>query len=326
MTIKKCALVASLVLFFGLSVATCAAWAQTYPVKPIRLILGYAVGGGADVMVRALSIPLGELLGQPIIIDTRLGAGGIIATEAAAKAPPDGYTLHVGSAASFAINPNLVPKIPYDPVKDFTPIGYYATFSYVMVVDPSLPAKNLAEFISTVTSRPELFYGSAGSGTSTHIATEQLLSMAGLKMPVVHYKGNTPAMTALLGKEVAMVFDPVVTSAPRVKAGKLRALGVTTLKRSVLMPDVPTLSEAGVKGFEASNWQAVFGPAGTPKAIVEKLNASINTVMNRPDMKEKLLAQGADGISGSPDDLARLVQVELVKFQEIIKKAAIKPE
>lgn len=319
--------VAGFALSTAMSLGAGVACAQTpYPSKPIRLILGYAVGGGADVMARALSIPLGELLGQPIIIDTRLGAGGIIATESAAKAPPDGYTLHVGSAASFAINPNLMPNIPYDPVKDFAPIGYYAMFTYVMVVEPSIAARNLAEFVSLVKARPELFYGSAGSGTSTHIATEQALLVAGLKMPVVHYKGNTPAMTALLSKEVAMVLDPVVTSAPRVKAGKLRALGVTSSRRSALMPDVPTLAEAGLKGFEASNWQAVFGPAGTSRTIVDKLNGSINTVMNRPEMKEKLLALGADGISGTPDDLARLVKTELVKFQDIIRKANIKAE
>jgi len=296
-----------------------------YPNKPVRLIIGFAPGGGTDVLARALAQQLTESLGQPVTVDNRTGAGGIIATELGAKAAPDGYTLLVGSAAGFAINPNLMAKLPYDPVKDFTPIGLFATLSYAMVVHPSLPVKSVKDLIALARARPgELNFGSAGSGSSTQLAIEQFLMQAGVRMTHVPYKGNTPAMTALMSGEVAMVFDPVLTSLPQVKAKRIRALGVSTAKRSALMPDVPTIAEAGLPGYESGNWFGVFGPANLPRAVVERLNAAINKAMTSPEMRERLQSQGAEPLSGSPDDLGRHVQRELAKYATIVKRAGIK--
>jgi tripartite-type tricarboxylate transporter receptor subunit TctC len=299
----------------------------TYPNKPIRLIVGFAPGGGTDILARALGQPLSEMLGQQVTIDNRAGAGGIIATELGAKAAADGYTLLVGSSAGFAINPNLMAKLPYDPVKDFSPVGMFATLSYVVDVHPSLPAKTLKDLLALARAKPgAINYGSAGQGSSTHLAIEQFAQMAGVKLTHIPYKGNTPAMTALMSGEVAMVFDPVLTSAPLVKSGRVRALGVTTAQRSALMPDVPTVSEAGIPGYESGNWFGVFAPAGTPREIIERLNAAINKTMIRPDMKAKLASQGADALTGSPADLAALVQRELAKFAAIIKAANVRVE
>jgi tripartite-type tricarboxylate transporter receptor subunit TctC len=307
------------------AVAVCAQ--QSYPNKPIRLIVGFAPGGGTDILARALGQPLAEMLGQQLTIDNRAGAGGVIATELGARAAPDGYTLLVGSSAGFAINPNLMAKLPYDPVKDFAPVGMFATLSYVVDVHPSLPVKTLGDFIALARAQPgAINYGTAGQGSSTHLAVEQFAQMAGVRMTHVPYKGNTPAMTALLSGEVAMVFDPVPTSMPMIKSGRVRALAVTTARRSALLPEVPTVAEAGVKGYEAGNWFGIFAPAGTPKEIVERLNAAINKAMTRADVKDKLAGQGADALIGSPADLAALVQRELAKFAKIIKSAGVRIE
>ncbi len=314
-----------------LCAASCAASAAVaqpaYPNKPLRLIVGFAPGGGTDILARALGQPLGELLGQQVTIDNRAGAAGIIATELGAKAAPDGYTLLVGSSAGFAINPNLMAKLPYDPVKDFAPVGLFATLSYALDVHPSLPAKTLRDFIALARAKPgAINYGSAGQGSSTHLAIEQFAMMGGVKMTHVPYKGNTPAMTALMSGEVAMVFDPVLTSTPMIKSGRVRALAVTTAQRSALLPDVPTVAESGVAGYESGNWFGIFAPAGTPKDIVERLNAAINKAMARPEMKDKLTSQGADALTGTPADLASLVQRELAKFAKIIKAAGVRIE
>ena len=307
------------------AIAVCAQ--PAYPTKPIRLIVGFAPGGGTDILSRALGAPLGETLGQQLTIDNRAGAGGIIATELGAHAAPDGYTLLVGSSAGFAINPNLMTKLPYDPVKDFSPVGMFATLSYVVDVHPSLPAKTLKDLLALARAKPgAINYGSAGQGSSTHLAIEQFAQMAGVKMTHIPYKGNTPAMTALMSGEVAMVFDPVLTSTPLVKSGRVRALAVTTSQRSTLLPDVPTVAQAGIPGYESGNWFGVFAPAGTPRDIVDKLNQAINKTMTRPGMKEKLASQGADALTGSPADLATLVQRELAKFAAIVKAAGVKVE
>ena len=311
----------------ALCVAGTADAQTTYPNKPLRLIVGFAPGGGTDILARALGQPLGELLGQQVTIDNRAGAGGIIATELGARAAPDGYTFLVGSSAAFAINPNLMKKLPYDPVKDFTPVGMFATLSYVVDVHPSLPAKTLKELLAIARAKPgAINFGSAGQGSSTQLAIEQFAQMAGVRMTHIPYKGNTPAMTALMSGEVAMVFDPVLTSMPMVKSGRVRALAVTTAHRSALLPDVPTVAEAGIAGYESGNWFGVFAPAGTPRDIVERVNAVINKAMTRPEMKDKLASQGADALTGSPADLAALVQRELAKFAAIIKAAGMRAE
>jgi len=301
--------------------------AQQYPAKPIRLIVGFAPGGGTDVLARALAQQLTESLGQTMAVDNRTGAGGMISAELTAKAPPDGYTLLVGSAAAFAINPNLMAKLTYDPVRDFTPVGMFATLSYAVDVHPSLPVKSIRDLIALAKAKPgQLNFGSAGTGSSTHLAIEQFLLAANVRMTHVPYKGNTPAMTALMSGEVAMVFDPVLTSLPQIKAGRIRALAVTTAKRSTLLPEVPTVAEAGLPGFEAGNWFGVFAPAGTPAPVIDRLNVAINTAMTSPQMKDRLLSQGADPLSGTPQQLADLVKSELAKYSKIVKAANIKIE
>jgi tripartite-type tricarboxylate transporter receptor subunit TctC len=311
----------------AIGVATQPAAAQQYPAKPIRLIVGFAPGGGTDVLARALGQQLTESLGQTMAVDNRTGAGGMISAELAAKAPPDGYTLLVGSLAAFAINPNLMSKLSYDPVKDFTPVGMFATLSYAVDVHPSLPVKSIRDLIALAKAKPgQLNFGSAGTGSSTQLAIEQFLLAANVRMTHVPYKGNTPAMTALMSGEVALVFDPVLTSLPQVKAGRIRALAVTTAKRSSLLPEVPTVAEAGLPGYEAGNWFGIFAPAGTSQAVVDKLNGAINAAMTSPQMKERLQSQGADPLSGTPQQLADLVKSELAKYAKIVKAANIKVE
>ncbi len=301
--------------------------AQQYPAKPIRLIVGFAPGGGTDVLARALAQQLTESLGQTVAVDNRTGAGGMISAELTAKAPPDGYTLLVGSAAAFAINPNLMSKLSYDPVRDFAPVGMFATLSYAVDVHPSLPVKSIRELVALAKAKPgQLNFGSAGTGSSTQLAIEQFLLAANVRMTHVPYKGNTPAMTALMSGEVAMVFDPVLTSLPQIKAGRIRALAVTTAKRSALLPEVPTVAEAGLPGYEAGNWFGVFAPAATPAVMVDRLNSAINAAMTNPQMKDRLLSQGADPLSGTPQQLADLVKSELAKFAKIVKAANIKIE
>jgi tripartite-type tricarboxylate transporter receptor subunit TctC len=307
------------------SLSAAGACAQpAYPNKPVRIVVGFAPGGGTDILARALAQQLSESLGQPVTVDNRPGAGGIIATEHVAKAAPDGYTLVVGSAAGFAINPNLMAKLPYDPIKDFTPIGLFASLSYAMVVHPSLPARSVKELIALAKARPgELNFGSAGTGSSTQLAIEQFLIQAGVRMTHVPYKGNTPAMTALMSGEVAMVFDPVITSVPQVKAKRIRALAVTTERRSELLPDVPTVAEAGLPGYATGNWFGLFGPAQTPRPVVERMNDAINKATTSSAMRSRLQSQGADALSGTPEDLGRHVRSELAKYAVIVKKAGI---
>jgi tripartite-type tricarboxylate transporter receptor subunit TctC len=300
---------------------------QPYPSKPLRIIVGFSPGGGSDILARALGQPVGELLGQQVIVDNRPGAGGIIAAEVTLKSPPDGYTLLVGSPGGFTINPNLLPKFPYDPVKDFAPVSLFATLFYIVGVHPSLPVRSLKEFIALAGARPgQLSYGSSGQGANIHLAIEQFTMMAGIKMIHVPYKGNAPMLTALMSGEVGMVFDPVPTSMPLAKSGRLRALAVTSAQRSPLLPEVPTVSEAGVKGYESTNWFAIFAPAGTPRPIVDRLNSAIAQSMANPVVKQRFQSQGVDPVSSTPEELGMLVQRELAKFAKIIKDANIRAE
>lgn len=298
-----------------------------YPNKPIRLIVGFAPGGGSDILARALGQPLAELLGQQIIVDNRPGAGGIIAAEVAMRAAPDGYTLLLGSPGGFSIRPNLMAKFPYDPVRDFTPIGSFATLFYIVGVHPSMPVRSLRDLIALAKEQPgQVTYGSSGQGANIHLAIEQFSMMAGVKMAHVPYKGNAPMLIGLMGGEIALVFDPVLTSMPLVKSGRMRALAVTSRNRFSLLPEIPTVSEAGVKGFESTNWFAIFAPAKTPAPIVERLNSAINQVMKNQAVRERFLSQGTEPASGTPEELEALVKRELLSFAKVIKTARIKLE
>ncbi|MES2561670.1 MAG: tripartite tricarboxylate transporter substrate binding protein [Pseudomonadota bacterium] len=294
----------------------------TYPAKQIRLIVGFAPGGGSDILSRALAQRLTLVVGQPVIIDNRPGAGGAIGAEIGARATADGYTLTVGSSGAFAVNPNLHAKLAYDPLKDFVPVGMFGTFPYVLIVHPSVTVKSVRELIALAKrTRGQLNYGSAGNGSGNHLVMEHFLAMSGAHMTHVPYKGGILALTAVMTGELETTFDPIVTATAQLKAGRVRGLAVSSAKRASLLPDMPTVSEAGVPGFEAANWFGVFAPTGTPRAVVDQLNAAINKSVQTSEMRDTLHAQGADALMGTPDDLADLLKRELDKYRLIIKNA-----
>ncbi|OGA39060.1 MAG: hypothetical protein A3G24_19225 [Betaproteobacteria bacterium RIFCSPLOWO2_12_FULL_62_13] len=315
-------------VFFVLAGIAASAGAQsTYPSKPIRLVVAFAPGGGTDVAARALAHQLSGLLGQQVVIENRPGAGGTIGTEFGARAAPDGYTLLVGSSAAFAINPHLNPKLPYDPVRDFAPVGAFAKLIFVLDVHPSVPARSVKDLIAIARPHPRrLNFGSSGQGATAHLATEMFMSRAGVKMTHVPYKGAGPAMTALIAGEVDVLFDSMLTTLPQARAGRVRPLAVTTLQRSALMPQLPTIDESGVKGYELVNWFGIFAPAGTPRAAVDRLNAAINAALRQPELNARLSSHGVEPFLGTPDDLASLVRSELAKYGKIIRDADIKSE
>ena len=307
----------------ALAVLGAGAFAQTsYPAKQIRMIVGFAPGGGSDILARALAQRLSATFGQPVVIDNRPGAGGAIGAEMGAKAAADGYTLTVGSSGAFAVNPNLNAKLPYDPEKDFVPVGMFGTFPYVLLVHPSVPVRSVRELVALAKrTRGELNYGSAGRGSGTHLVTEYFLAISGTRMTHVPYKGGILALNALLTGEVEVVVDPIVTTMAQLQTGRIRPLAVTSAKRASVLPDLPTVSEAGLPGFEAANWFGLFAPAGTSRAVVERLNAAINTAANSAEMKQALHTQGADALSGTPEDLTDLLRRELAKYRLIVRNA-----
>jgi tripartite-type tricarboxylate transporter receptor subunit TctC len=303
------------------------AGAQNFPVKPVRMIVAFPAGGGSDIVGRALALQLTDLLGQPVIVDNRGGAGGVIGTELGARAAPDGYTFVLGSSGGFAINPHLNTRLPYDPVKDFAPVGLVTRLTFVLDVHPSVPAKSVKDLVALAISRPDrLNFGSSGQGATAHLATELFISLTRVKMTHVPYKGAAPAMTGLIAGEVDLLFDSMPTTLPHARSGRIRPLAVTTQQRSALLPQLPTLDEAGVKGYELANWMGIFAPAGTPRAIIERLNTAINAATHRPELKERLLNQGAEPLSGTPEDLAAYLRRELDKYGRIIREAGVKAE
>ena len=306
--------------------AATAAHAQQYPTKPIRLLVGFAAGGPSDVAARTIGQKLYEKWGQQVIVDIRPGAGGNIATDMAAKAPPDGYTL-IEPAFAHAVNPVLYPKLPFDAVKDFAPILLFASIANLLVVHPSLPVHSVKELIDFARAHPnQLTYGSAGNGTASHFAGELLNMMGGIKVTHVPYKGLAPAHNEIMGGQLSMMFDGIVTGVPAAKAGRLRALAVTTLKRWEGTPDIPTMSEAGLAGFEVNSWYGLLAPAGTPREIVLKLNAEVARSLREPDARERLYAIGAEPMSGTPEEFSAYIKSEMTKWAKVIKAAGIKAE
>ncbi len=300
------------------------ALAQQYPTKPIRLLVGFAAGGPSDVAARTIAQKLTEKWGQQVIVDIRPGAGGNIATEIAAKAPADGYTL-IEPAFAHAVNPILYPKLPFDAVKDFAPILLFASIANLLVVHPSIPVHSVTELIAFAKARPnQLVYGSAGSGTASHFAGELLNVMGGIKVTHIPYKGLAPAHTETVGGQLSMMFDGIVTGLPAVKAGRLRALGVTTLKRWQGAPDIPTMSEAGLAGFEVNSWYGLLAPAGTPREIVLRLNSEVARALREPDARERLYSIGAEPMSNTPEEFADYINAEMVKWSKVIKAAGIR--
>lgn len=315
------------ILLLCCALAAGIAGAQPYPLKPVRLVVAFPPGGGSDIVARALAQRMTESLGQPVVVENRGGAGGVIGTELAARALADGYTLVLGSSGAFAINPHLIPRLSYDPIKDFAPVGLVTRLTFVLDVHPSVPARSVKELVALAKSRPgRLNFGSSGQGATAHLATEQFMSLARVRMTHVPYKGAAPAMTALIAGEVDVLFDSMPTTLPHARAGRIRALAVTTSQRSPLLPELPALDEAGVKGYELANWMGIFAPAGTPRPVIERLNAAINNATRTAELRERLSGQGAEPLSGTPEDLAVYLRRELDKYGRIIREAGVKAE
>jgi tripartite-type tricarboxylate transporter receptor subunit TctC len=295
---------------------------QRYPSKPIRMIVPYPSGGSTDIVSRVLAQKLGENLKQSVIVDNRPGASGNIAAEVAAKAAPDGYTLLVGVPSTQTINMSLYSKLSYDPVRDFAPITLIATTPLMLVVNLSLPVKSVRELIALAKSDPgALTFASAGSGGTTHLAGELFKSMTGIKMTHVPYKGSPPALTDLLGQRVSLTFDAIPLYLPYVKAGKLKALAVTSAKRSRLVADLPTIAEAGIPGYEMTMWASVVVPAGTPLSIVGTLNTEIGKVLRSRDVHDYLSNVGWDPVANSPEEFSVFMSNERVKWAKVIKES-----
>jgi tripartite-type tricarboxylate transporter receptor subunit TctC len=291
-----------------------------YPDKPIRLIVPFPAGGATDFMARSLAQKLSERLGQPIVVDNRGGAGGTIGAEAVASAPPDGYTLLFSTMGVLAINPSLYDKLRYDPVKDFVPVSLTHATANLLVVHPSVPAKDVKELIALAKAKPgTLTFGSAGNGTSSHLSGELFKSMAGIDITHVPYKGTGPALTDLLTGRISMMIDTVSVHVENVNAGKLRALGVTSAKRTPSLPNVPTIAEAGVSGFDVSIWLGVLAPAKTPSDVVARLSGEISKVMAEPEMKAQLAKAGIDPLTSTPEEFAATIKSDMVKWGKVVK-------
>jgi len=295
-------------------------FAQPFPSKPVRLIVPFPPGGAVDYYARAVQGRLQETLGQPILIENRSGAGGMVGAELVVKAAPDGYTLLVGNIASLAMNVGLYSKMTYDPRKDLTPIIRTVAVNYVMAVHPSVPARSVKELIDYAKANPgKLSYGSAGSGSAPHLATELLKQRAGIDMLHVPFKGGGPMVADLLGGQIHIVIADQANLMPHVKAGKLRALAVGTLERSASYPDIPTIAESGFPGFEARAWQGIAGPANLPAEIVRQLNAAFAKAMAFPEVQQRLLDGGLDPITGTPEDFAAFIRSEIDKWAKVAK-------
>ena len=318
---------ASLSAALALSAPHAAAAAEPYPARPVRFVVAFPPGGGTDIIARSIAQKLGERLGQQVLIDNRPGAGGNIGTDLVAKSSPDGYTLLMGSAGPLAINASLFARMPFDPIKDLAPVTLAASTPNVLVVHPSLPAATVRELIALAKARPgEINFASSGHGTPAHLAGELFNSMAGVKLIHVPYKGAAPALADLLGGQVQLMFSTMPPALPHVRDGKLRALAVTSLKRSPAAPDLPTVDEIALPGFEANTWHGVVVPAGTPEAIVARLNREIVAILHLPDVVERLSGQGAEALGSTPEEFAAYIKSESVKWAKVVRDSGAKAE
>ena len=298
---------------------------QSYPVKSIRMIIGFPPGGGTDIIGRIVAQRLGDGLKQQIVPDNRGGASGQIAAEIVAKEPPDGYTVMMAHTAAMSILPSLYPGLPYDPVRDFAPISLVAIRPKLVVTHPSLPVKNVRELIALAKSKPDqLIYGSTGSGAINHLAGELFKLMTNTKMIHVPYKGGGPVSIALLSGEVSILFAEPATIVQHLKAGKVRALAVTTPKHSLALPDLPTVAESGVPGYDVTSWNGMLIPAGTPPDIVKRYNAEFNKAITAPDMRKRMIENGYEPVGGEPEKLSELIRVETAKWAKVVKAAGMK--
>src|ERR1035437_7842867 len=307
----------------ALAAVAAGAAAQQYPSKPVRFVVPFVAGGPTDIQGRMLGEKLSQGLGQQFIIDNRGGANGNIGLEITAKAPPDGYTIVIATVGTWAVNPSLY-KQPFDVTRDFAPIIQVSTSPAVLVVHPSVPARNVKELIALAKSKPgQLNYGSSGVGGLGHISGALFGLMTGTKMVHIPYKSSAPSLTDLIAGQIQVLFNNEISTVPHINSGKARALAVTSLKRMQALPDLPTLDEAGVKGYDNSSWSAVGAPAGTPKEIISKLNSELAAILKLPDIQEKSAAVGADIIGGTPEQFAAYLKSEIAKFARVVKEAKI---
>ena len=298
------------------------ALAQAYPTKPVTIIVPFAAGGTTDILARIIGQALTAELGQSVVVDNRAGAGGNIGGQAAAKAAPDGHTLFMGTVGTHAINASLYKKMPFDPVKDFAPLTRVANVPNLLVANPAQPYKSVKDLIAYAKANPgKVNFGSSGNGSSIHLSGELFKSLAKVDMQHVPYKGSAPAVTDLLGNQIGIMFDNMPSAIQHVRSGKLVPLAVTTAKRSPELPNVPTIAEAGVPGYEATSWFGMFAPAGTPVPVLAKLNAAIVKVLAQPDVKKKINEQGAEVYSETPEQFAAFIQAESVKWGKVVKES-----
>ena len=303
----------------GLALTMSFAHAQTYPSKQVRFVVGFPAGGATDVVARAISQNLSEALGQPVVVDNRAGAASNIAAELVATSPKDGHTIFLGTV-SLAINPSLYKKLPYNALKDFTAVSQVTDTPFMFVTHPSLPVRNVKEFVALARARPgQLNYGSAGNGSGGHLFTAMFGSMAGVNLAHVPYRGASYATTSVLSGETIFMFDNIVTTLPLAKAGKLRALAVTTAKRSRVAEDIPTLAQAGVPGYDANAWFGVFAPAGTPDAVIARLQSEISKIVKIPEIRDRFLALGAEPVGSTPEQFAAFYRAEVQKWAKVVK-------
>jgi tripartite-type tricarboxylate transporter receptor subunit TctC len=300
--------------------------APGYPNKPIHIIVTFTSGGAPDILGRLIGERLSTAWGQPVVVENKPGAGGNIGADYVAKAAPDGYNIVVGTVGTHSINGALYSKMPYDMVKDFAPVTLLASTPNMLVVNNSVPAKTLGEFIALGKKEGKMMFASSGSGTSIHVSGELFKTMTGIDMTHVPYKGRATALPDLLGGRVTMMFDNMPSSLPMVREGKLRALGVTSLKRSAAAPDIPTIAESGLPGFEAVSWFALFAPAGTPKPIVDKLQAEVSRIIKSPDISKRLNDIGLEPIGSTAEDLAAYQRSEIVKWAKVVRESGAKAD
>lgn len=301
--------------------------AASYPVKPVRFIAPFPPGGSTDLLARLVAQKLTEAWGQQVIVENRGGAAGTIGVELAARAAPDGYTLVMGHVGTFGVNPTLYPKLPYDAIRDFAPVTVLATVPNGMAVHPSLPVKTARDFIALAKARPgELLYASGGSGSASHLAGEYFKLLTGINMVHVPYKGTAPAMASMISGETTMTITGMVALMPHVKSNRLKLLGVATLKRLAIMPGVPTLDESGARGYDANQWYGVLTQAAVPREIVNKLHADLVKVLARPDVRERLAADGAEAVANTPEQFAAHIKAEIARWAPVVRASGAKPD
>jgi tripartite-type tricarboxylate transporter receptor subunit TctC len=299
--------------------------AQAFPSRPIRLLVPFPPGGGNDILARTVGQRLTELVHQPVVVDNRAGAGGVIGATTAAQALPDGYTLFLGSLGNLAHNPALKPNLGYDPLRDFAAVSMLATSSFILLANPSFPAKSVQELIKMAKAQPgKIDYASSGTGSSLHMTMELFKNAAGIDLLHIPYKGSNAIMTDVISGRVPLVFSTMAPALPHVKSGKLRALGVSSAKRATAVPDVPTVAESGVRGFDVSNWQGISAPAKTPRTIVLKLNHDLLAALKLPGTNEALTAQGFEAAGTTPEEYTKLIKSELDRYTKLVKAAGIK--